>query len=336
MRAYLLLCLILIVAMFVCPVAALGADKSGAVQTAGGDLSVNEEETAASEYISVMSSSTGDIERIKLREYVIGSVAAEMDALSHTQALRAQAVACYTYAKRVREQNEKTISSYFSRADITDDPSAHQGYINEKQRKEKWGEKYDEYEAKIEAAVDEVFGIYVAYDGETALTAYHAISAGNTQSAKCMWGSEYPYLSSVASPGDKLSPDYITETSFTAEEFAELAKDCGAVTQGETEKWVEEITKNDDGYTSFIRICGEDIEAEDMRNAFSLRGMCFDVGYNGEKFIFTCKGYGHGVGMSQYGADYMARQGSTWEEILAHYYPETEIVYANNQQIMGE
>lgn len=326
MRAYLLLCLILIIAMFVCPVAALGADKTDSGQTVNNNLSAAEEDFASSDYISVMSSSTGDIEKIKLREYVIGSVAAEMDALSHTQALRAQAVVCYTYAKRVREQNEKTISSYFSRADITDDPSAHQGYINEKQRKEKWGEKFDEYEAKIEAAVDEVFGIYVAYDGETALTAYHSISAGNTQSAKNMWGSEYPYLSSVASPGDKLSPDYITESVFTAEEFGKLVKECGAKTEGDIEKWVEEVTKNGDGYTSFVRICGEDIEAEDIRNAFSLRSMCFDVEYDGKNFAFTCKGYGHGVGMSQYGADYMARQGSGWEEILMHYYPGAEIM----------
>lgn len=330
MRAYLLLCLILIIAMFVCPVAALGADKANSVQTVNNALSVTEEAAAVSDYISVMSSSTGDIEKIKLREYVIGSVAAEMDALSHTQALKAQAVACYTYAKRVREQNEKTISSYFSKADITDEPSAHQGYINEKRRKEKWGEKFDEYEAKIEAAVDEVFGIYVAYDGETALTAYHAISAGNTQSAKNMWNSEYPYLSSVTSPGDKLSPDYITEAVFTAEEFKKLAKECGAKPEGDAENWIEEVTENDDGYTSFVRICGEDIEAESVRNAFSLRSMCFSVEYDGENFVFTCKGYGHGVGMSQYGADYMARQGSGWEEILAHYYPDTEIIYPNN------
>lgn len=332
MRAYLVICLILIIAMFLCPVAALGADKTQENEALSySALNAAEEAAASGEYISVMSSSTGNVERIKLREYVIGSVAAEMDALSHTQALRAQAVACYTYAKRVREQNEKTISSYFSKADITDDPAAHQGYINEKQRKEKWGEKFDEYEDKIEAAVDEVFGAYVAYDGETALTAYHAISAGKTQSAKNMWNSEYPYLSSVESPGDKLSPDYITEFAFTAEEFGKLAKECGADIEGEAEEWIGEVTENEDGYTSFVRICGEDIEAADIRNAFSLRSMSFDVEYDGENFVFTCKGYGHGVGMSQYGADYMARQGSTWEEILAHYYPYTEIVKPNNQ-----
>lgn len=326
MRAYLLLCLILLAAMFICPAAALGAQNSGENAVVLNTVYENDTE----EYISVMSSSTGEIEKIRLREYVIGSVAAEMDALSHTQALRAQAVACYTYAKRMREQSEKSISSYFSRADITDDPSAHQGYINEKQRKEKWGEKYDEYEAKIEAAVDEVFGVYVAYDGETALTAYHAISAGKTQCAKNMWGSEYPYLSSVTSDGDKLSPDYITQASFTESEFRKLAAECGAEAVGEAEEWVEETTKNNDGYTAFVRICGEDIEAEDIRKAFSLRSMCFDIEFDGECFIFTCKGYGHGVGMSQYGADYMARQGSDWREILMHYYPGAEIMYQNN------
>ncbi|MBQ4626966.1 MAG: stage II sporulation protein D [Clostridia bacterium] len=331
MRAYLILCLILAAAMLICPAAALGGNDAKIGEAAGSNISdIDAQAENGDEFISVMSSSTGEIEKIKLREYVIGSVAAEMDAESHTQALKAQAVACYTYAKRTKEQKEKAISSYFSKADITDDPSAHQGYINEKQRKEKWGESYEKYEEKIEAAVDEVFGIYVAYDGETALTAYHAISSGKTQSAKSMWGSEYPYLSSVASPGDKLSPDYVSEASFGISEFRKLSEKFGAELEGDADGWLEETTKNNDGYTSFVRICGEDIEAEAIRNAFSLRSMCFDVEFKEEKFVFTCKGYGHGVGMSQYGADYMARQGSSWEEILRHYYPGTEIVYLNN------
>lgn len=326
MRAYAVLCVVLTLAVFLCPIAALGAPKDGNEQTVNlyevqSGISQNEED-----YISVMSPSTGKTEKIKLREYVIGAVAAEMSPLYHTQALKAQAVACYTYAERQKEKNEKTISSYFSRADITDDPATHQGYINEKQRKEKWGENYEEYEAKIEAAVDEVFGIYLEYEGETALTAYHAISAGNTQSAKEMWGKEYPYLSSVQSPGDKLSPDYISRKSFAVAEFKKLAKECGAKLEGEPENWLGEITKNDDGYVSFLRIGTTDVESEDIRNAFSLRSTCFDVEFDGESFIFTCKGYGHGVGMSQYGADYMARQGFSWQEILQHYYPATEIV----------
>lgn len=324
MKTYLILCLILAVAMLVCPVAALGGSNSDEAREVY--QTVDAENTE--EYISVMSPSTGDIERIRLREYVVGSVAAEMDATSHTQALRAQAVASYTYAKREKEKNKKTISSYFSRADISNDPSTHQGYINEKQRKEKWGEKFEEYEAKIEAAVDEVYGFYVAYDGDTALTVYHAISAGKTQSAENMWGSEYPYLSSVVSDGDKLSPDYITKISFTLDEFKKLVSECGVKTSGKASEWINEVTKNDDGYTSFVRICGQDIEAQEIRNAFSLRSMSFDVEYDGENFVFTCKGYGHGVGMSQYGADYMARQGCTWQEILLHYYKGGEIISA--------
>ncbi len=326
MRTYMVLCLFLAVAMLLCPAAALGAEKEENVQNVNSDNIRIESSEETEDYISVMSSSTGETEIIKLREYVIGALAAEMSPLYHTQALKAQAVACYTYAKRQREQNEKTISSFFSKADITDDPATHQGYINEKQRKEKWGENFEEYESKTEAAVDEVFGIYLEYDGETALAAYHAISAGNTQSAKSMWGSEYPYLSSVASDGDKLSPDYISQKTFTADEFRKLAKECGVKLEGESEEWLGEITKNDDGYTSFVRLGTTDVEAEDIRNAFSLRSMCFDVEFDGENFVFTCKGYGHGVGMSQYGADYMARQGFSWQEILQHYYPETEIV----------
>ncbi len=323
MRAYAVLCAVLTVAVFLCPVAALGAENRTVEQAVNSHSGIEQNKD---EYISVMSSSTGETEKIRLREYVVGAVAAEMSPLYHTQALEAQAVACYTYAIRQKENNEKKISSYFSRADISDDPAVHQGYINERQRKEKWGENFEEYEAKIQAAVDEVFGFYLEYDGETALTAYHAISAGNTQCAKSVWGKEYPYLSSVASPGDKLSPDYVSKKSFTAEEFRKLAKECGVRVEGESGNWLGEITRNDEGYTSFMRIGTTDVEADDIRNAFSLRSLCFNCEYDGENFVFTCKGYGHGVGMSQYGADYMARQGFSWQEILKHYYPGTEIV----------
>ncbi len=325
MRTNLIVCIIIALSLIICPVAAVGnnsaEEKTGGqvVETTAADL------TVSADYISVMSSSTGDIERVNLREYIIGSVAAEMNALYHSEALKAQAVASYTYAKKTREQNLKHKESYLGSADITDSPDTHQGYINKAQRQEKWGDNFKNYEEKIEAAVDEVFGKHLIYNGETVLAVYHSVSAGRTQSAETMWGSKIPYLISVESPGDKLSPDYIEKKKFSENEFKNLAKECGVSLSGEADKWFKELTKADSGYVLSVRLGSKEISSAKFREIFDLRSLCFDISYSDEKFTVTCYGHGHGVGMSQYGADYMARQGSSWLEILEHYYPQTEV-----------
>ena len=320
----LMICLIIAVALVLCPVTALFGTTpvQKDIPEVTESVTVNEYE---GEYISVLSSSTKKTEKIGMREYVIGCVAAELNANYHTEALKAQAAACYTYAKKTCEQNEKHKDSSLGEADITDSPETHQGYLDETRRKEKWGEKAEEYEAKIAAAVDEVFGYYLTYEGETALAVYHAISAGSTQSAKSLWGSEIPYLTSVESPGDRLSPDYVSEVEFTVSEFRKLAKKCGVKLGEDAKKWLGKIEKTPEDYVTGVHLGNLKISGSKVRDVFGLRSLCFDIKFKEEKFIFTCYGYGHGVGMSQYGADFMARQGSTYEEILKHYYKGAEI-----------
>ncbi len=325
MRINLIICIILALAMIICPVAALGSNASYSEEppkTTVQPIRTSDEK----EYISVMSSLNGKIEKIGMREYIIGCVAAEMAASYHSEALKAQAVASFTYAKKTCEQNAKHKDSSLGNADISDSAETHQGYINQKQRKEKWGEKYEEYESKIISAVDEVFGRYLEYDGETVLAVYCAISAGSTQSAESLWGSDIPYLISVESPGDRLSPDYMSTAKFSKSEFKKLAKKCGANLSGDAEEWLGVSEKAESGYTTSVILGENKINASKIREEFGLRSLCFDVAYTGEEFVFTCRGYGHGVGMSQYGADYMARQGFSWHEIIKHYYPGTEIV----------
>ncbi len=328
MRMNLIICISLAIALILCPVAAIGSAPPTESETSPATTAMTVVTGDEGEYISVLSSSTHTIERVGMREYVIGCVAAEMSANYHTEALKAQAVACYTYAKKVCEQNGKHKESSLGEADITDSPGMHQGYLNEALRREKWGEKADEYEKKTAAAVDEVFGYYLGYEGETALAVYHAISAGSTQSAKSLWGSEIPYLTSVESPGDRLSPDYISTAEFSQSEFRKLAKKCGAKLSGEAENWLGKAEKTQEGYVTGITLGNGKISGSKIRDVFGLRSLNFDAGYIGGKFVFTCYGYGHGVGMSQYGADYLARQGFSWREILGHYYPGTEIMTA--------
>ncbi len=324
MRTSLIICIIIAISLVLCPAAAF-ADGIFDNDDAHNVIALQTEETENGEYISVMSSSTGKTEKIKLREYIIGSVAAEMPANYHTEALKAQAVASYTYAKKVGEQNEKYKESYLGDADITDSPDTHQGYIDEKRRREKWGDDFEEYENKISDAVDEVFGFYMTYDGDTALAVYHSNSAGRTQSAKTLWGTEIPYLVSVESPGDKLSPDYVSVHKFSKSEFRKLAGKCDISLDGEAGEWVGELTKAESGYVMSVRLGSTEVSASKFREEFELKSCCFDIDYDGGEFTVTCYGYGHGAGMSQYGADYMARQGSTWREILKHYYTGIEI-----------
>ena len=309
---------IIALSMIIFPAAALAGNNS-ADNSAREVIAANTEEENA-EYISVMSSSTGKTEKINLREYIIGSVAAEMPANYHPEALKAQAVASYTYAKKVGEQNEKYKESYLGEADITDSPETHQGYIDEKSRKEKWGNNYEEYEKNISDAVDEVFGYFMVYNGETALAVYHSNSAGKTQSAETLWGTDIPYLVSVESPGDKLSPDYVTTHEFSKSEFRKIAKKCDISLDGDAEEWVGESTKAESGYVVSVKLGETEVSASKFREESGLRSCFFDIEYSDDKFTVTCFGHGHGAGMSQYGADYMARQGSSWRDILKHYY----------------
>ncbi len=325
MRTDVIICIIIALSLILCPIAVVREDEKQeneivTVEETG--IRSHEEKTA---FISVMSSSTGKISRVGMREYIIGSIASEIPASYHTEAVKAQAVASYTYAKKTIEQNEKHKDSELKNADITDSPETHQGYINEKQRKEKWGDKFDEYEKKIEDAVDEVFGEFLVCKGETVLAVYHSISAGSTQSAEDMWGSEIPYLVSVESPGDRLSPDYKEKKSFSESEFRKLAEACDAKLSGDAKNWTGKCKKTDSGYVTSVILGKNEISASKIRDIFGLRSLCFDIEYDDDKFVITCYGYGHGVGMSQYGADYMARQGSTYKEILMHYYPGTTL-----------
>lgn len=297
--------------MIICPVAAIGNGNSKPVND------VQSRTVAASnsdngEYITVMSASSGETSKIEMREYLIGCVAAEMPANYHSEALKAQAAASYTYAKRTMQTGNEA-------ADITDDTGKHQGYLNKEERKKLWGSSFEESENKIAAAVDAVYGNVVMYNGETALTVYHSVSAGATQSAGELWGNDIYYLQSVASPGDRLSPDYTERISFTESEMADL---LGVDTD---ENEVGEVEYTEGGYVSRIEICGEEFSGAQVREKLSLRSNCFDAVYEDGEYVFEVKGHGHGVGMSQYGADYMARQGSSWQEIIGHYYPGTVI-----------
>lgn len=277
--------------------------------------------------ISVYLSADKEVVTVSELEYVCGAVAAEMPASYHAEALKAQAVACYTNAVRLRKENsENSDDNAFSGADISNDSSVHQGYLTKKQRQEKWGDSFEKYENKITDAVNAVLGCTLTYKDELCVAAYHAISAGATESAKTVWGKDVDYLQSVKSTGDTLSPSYISTISLTKEQFREIAVSIGANPGiNDNSAWIGAVKMSDAKTVTTIEIAGKTFTGIEIRNAYSLKSAAFTAEVTDTGVTFKVLGYGHGVGMSQYGADYMARQGSDYKEILKHYYKGAQI-----------
>lgn len=264
----------------------------------------------------VLISQTDKVEEIVVKDYLFGVVSAEMPALYETEALKAQAVCAYTFALWRQQQNAD--KPY----DITDNFKTDQCYISRQEALKKWGSKADEYAKKIESAINDTQNEMLTYNGEIILSVYHAVSGGSTESAKNVWGKDYPYLQSVTSVGDKLAKNYITEVTFTTEQL----KTAFGITQDISENPFTDFTRTDAATVKTVKFCGKEYKGSEVRTILELKSSNFETEFKNNSVIFTVYGYGHGVGMSQNGANYMAQQGSDYKEILAHYYKGTKIL----------
>ncbi len=261
---------------------------------------------------------TNNVKEISTKEYLFGVVAAEMPALYEEEALKAQAVAAYTFACYRKNQNSD--KDY----DLTDNYLTDQSYITLEQATARWGDNATVYTEKINKVLAEAEDYMITYENEPILAVYHAISFGNTEDAKNVWGSDYPYLKSVESYGDKLCDGYITTLSVPEEKFKEtLLSKIDFI--GTPQEFLGKIDRTQAGTVKTIKICDTEIKGDKIRELFGLRSSNFEVEYKDGNFNFTVYGYGHAVGLSQNGADYMAKQGSNFKEILNHYYPNCKI-----------
>ena len=271
------------------------------------------------ETIRLYLTSEDKVVNIPFEDYVKGVVAAEMSADNNAEALKAQAVAAYTFAYRRKEM--RTAEKY----DVSDSYATDQAYLSDASAKEKWGDSYDVNMKKISDAADAVKGQLIKYNGEPILAVYHSISGGKTESAENVWGEAYPYLVPVESVGDVLSPNYLSTVTFTADEIKTAMSELGITFSENAAEWFGEKKCSDSGTVLTLPVCGTEVKGTDIRAALGLRSANFDVSFSEDSFTFTVRGYGHGVGMSQYGAQFMAQQGSTYEEILCWYYPGCQI-----------
>ena len=266
----------------------------------------------------VLNTENDKVTKIKTEDYIFSVVAAEMPALYEDEALKAQAVAAYTFALSRRAENKD--KSY----DITTDYTIDQSYITEADAKKKWGENAEEYEKKIRNAVKGVSGYVITHNGSPIISVYHAISSGKTEDSENVWGVSLPYLKSVNSVGDKLSEDYKTETEFTLEQLKEKLNEEFEIK--DTEDGIfKDISRTASGTVENITVYGKEVTGTRLRSILNLRSSNFEIEEKDGKYKFITYGYGHGVGMSQNGANYMAKQGSDFKEILMHYYTDCKI-----------
>ncbi len=326
MKSYTLICFFLALAMILLPL--VSVEKATDVISREffteeeTEITEKEPDENVNSTVKVMNASSKNITEMSLREYLIGVVAAEVNPAYHEEAIKAQTVAAHTKLEYTKLHKTDNLED----ADITDSASTHQGFLTEDEQREKWGNNYNAYREKLEKCVDEVINTILTYENEPINAVFHAISNGQTENASDVWGGDYPYLISVQSAGDKLSPAYKSEVTVTSEEFKKKLIDNNVDLGENPEKWVEKITNTDTGLVKEIVIGGKNFKGMDIRTIFGLKSSTFAVKYNDGSFVFTVCGYGHGVGMSQYGANHMAQQGFNYEQILEHYYQNSKCV----------
>lgn len=256
-----------------------------------------------------------------LTEYLVGAAAGEMPAGWPDDALMAQMVASHSYLMYSRAQGGCEGGGWIEVA-----PARMEGYLTPEIRRLRWGDAAEENEARLQALAAQVQHTMVTYEGEAAAACYHAISQGHTEASQNVWEEALPYLQGVDSPWDKDAEGYTQSVEYSSQQMYDaLVMNLGITPEGGPESWIGSTAWHETGYVETIEVCDTPVVGTAFRRALSLRSACFSVSYDNGAFHILTHGYGHGVGMSQWGARLMAEEGRSWREILQYYYPGTEI-----------
>ena len=263
----------------------------------------------------------GPIVELTMADYLWGVVAAEMPATFEEEALKAQACAARTYTAVLQN------SAKHPEADICGDSTCCQAYIARSATEARWGLNAQEYGEKIDRAVAQTDGLGILYEGKPIQALFFSSAAGRTVDAVEVWGNPVAYLKSVDSPEGEEVPNYRTQITLSAEEVKALTLEAypGADLSGDPANWFGQASRNEGGGVISVPLGGVTLTGKQVRALFSLRSACFTVAWDGERFTFDVTGYGHGVGMSQYGANAMAKGGSSFQDILTWYYTGAEV-----------
>lgn len=275
----------------------------------------------------ILNHKTDEVMELTPLEYITGVVAAEMPISFNKEALSAQAIAAHTYALRQIDAEMKDPDPTLKGAYLTTDFERHQAYMSDDELKTLWGDMYAVNKKKLDEAVAPVIDLILAVDNKPIIAAFHSLNAGQTESAENVWGQAVPYLTAVKSEGDTLSPKLTQTVVLTADEVSNAIKQVYPDVQLEADcgQWFAILERTPSGTVSQLKVGDMTLSGKEVREQLGLKSACFELAYEDENFTFTTKGYGHAVGMSQYGADFLGRQGQTYKEILAHYYPDTAL-----------
>ena len=260
-----------------------------------------------------------------LESYVCGVVAAEVPARYHAEALKAQAVAART---RAVWQQQNGGCDRHAGASICADSAHCQGYADVERCRALWGAEYELYRERVMSAVEATRDELLTYGGEPITVMYHAMSGGRTEAAQTVFSQALPYLVSVSSAGEEGAKGFYTDTSYTFEEMALRLNQAFDTLDATPESLRQTLAIGEytpTGRVASVLVCGATVSGVELRRALGLRSTWFTLSMDESGATFHQQGYGHGVGMSQTGANSMAASGSTYQEILAHYYPGTEL-----------
>ncbi|MBR2471345.1 MAG: stage II sporulation protein D [Clostridia bacterium] len=271
--------------------------------------------------VTVYNPETDKVMEMDLEEYLCGVISAEMPASFPYEALKAQAVAARTYI--VKRCENSALSDTHKGAMVCTSSSHCNAWLSKEERMAKW----DKNEAegnwnKIVSAVNDTSGEIMTYDGAPITAVFYAISSGKTENAEDVWGGNVPYLQSAESPYDSQAPGYSSEASFSEKEFKNiiLASGKDADLSEPPSKWYKNENRSEGGAVLECNIGGAVFKGTEIRSLFSLRSHNYTLSYTNGTFTFNVKGYGHGVGMSQWGAKYYAEEGKNYKDILKIYY----------------
>ncbi len=273
--------------------------------------------------ITVLMGST--VVTMDLGSYLVGVLRAEMPASFECDALKAQAVAARTYTLYKMLNGG---AAAHPDADTCTDINCCKAYMDSETAADLWGADAEIFEAKLRSAVTETDGECILYDGLPILAVFHSSSAGMTMNSQDVWSSSLPYLTSVSSPETaETVPNFHTDVSFSIAELRALLRDAlpAAALDGAPSTWFTGIQQLPNGTVTSLYVGGIPVSGTEFRSILSLRSACFTLSFVDDRIIFSVSGYGHGVGMSQYGANLLAKKGMTYREILTWYYTDTTV-----------
>lgn len=281
-------------------------------------------ETEPVNTVRVYNYKTEEIIVMELEEYIVGTVYAEMPSSFEPEALKAQAIAVRSYIVHNILYGDR--ESGHPGADICTNPAHCIAYTTIDEVIEKYGEVFAEESFNIiRQAVEETKDLIMTYDGEVINSVFHASSCGFTESCADVWGGDLPYLVSVSTPDESSFYSYYGKMTFTADEFKSKFASYQCDFSGSIYNWIKNIETNSIGRCESVDVGGVTISGNTLRELFGLKSTKIKITINFDNIIFETEGYGHGVGMSQYGANVMAEAGKTYEEILKHYYTDVEL-----------